>query len=64
MKQNPEMEVRKEKFQNWRWHCLTEKMESEHQPWARFKLGLCQQVKQRIMQVCFCFFLAFVIAKA
>lgn len=61
MKQNPDMEVRQEKFQKWRWHCQTEKMESEHQPWAGFKLDLCQQVKQRI-QVCFV--LAFVIAKA
>ena len=55
------MEVRQEKFQKWRWHCQTEKMESEHQPWAGFKLDLCQQVKQRL-QVCFV--LAFVIAKA
>ena len=62
MKQNPEMQVRQEKFQKWRWHCQTEKMECEPQPWAGSKFDLCQQVKQRIIQVCFV--LAFVIARA
>lgn len=56
------MQVRQEKFQKWRWHCQTEKMECEPQPWVGFKFDLCQQVKQRIIQVCFV--LAFVIARA